>query len=94
MRTTAKRVEATPMAPYVHLLQEMSQEDKLAVMAFLVDTMQEEKRSIGQNSDADFFRQFLATPFNNPMSADETKHMIRESRHFGDRKIKSLHVEK
>ena len=38
--TTVRNIQSTPMAPYAGLMGGMSQEDKLAVVAFLVGTMQ------------------------------------------------------
>ena len=38
--------------------------------------------------DEDFVREFLATPYDNPMTADEAKQMIHESHHFEERNIK------
>ena len=40
MTTTIRDIHSTPMAPYVGLLDSMSREDKLTVVAFLVGTMQ------------------------------------------------------
>jgi hypothetical protein len=36
-----ERIQSTPMAPYMGLMRDMSQKDKQAVVAFLMDTMQE-----------------------------------------------------
>ena len=40
MTTSFRNIQSTPMAPYTALLSGMSQEDKLAVVAFLMSTMQ------------------------------------------------------
>ena len=37
----AKNIQSTPMAPYIGLMREMSERDKKAVVAFLMDTMEE-----------------------------------------------------
>ena len=34
-------------------------------------------------SDEEFFKEFFALPYDNPMTAEEAKRIIRESRHFG-----------
>ena len=39
--TVAKNIQTTPLAPYVGLMREMSVKDKHAVVAFLMDTMEE-----------------------------------------------------
>ena len=88
------KVKQSPMAPYMSLMQGMNREQKLAVVAFLVDSMQDEEEEARQRtSDEEFVREFLATPYDNPMTADEAKQMIRESHHFGGRNIKPLHDE-
>lgn len=43
MTALAQRVKETPMAPYMGLMEGMSRKQKLVVMAFLVDTMQEQE---------------------------------------------------
>ena len=40
MTALAQKVKDTPMAPYMDIMQSMSQQQKLVVMAFLVDSMQ------------------------------------------------------
>lgn len=82
-------MKSTPMAPYMALMRGMSREQKLVVVAYLVDTMQDEERQL--SADEEFVREFLATPYDNPMTADEAKQMIRESHHFGERNLKPLH---
>ena len=42
MTAQALEVMATPMAPYLNLMQEMSLEQKLALVAFLINTIQNE----------------------------------------------------
>ena len=80
---------STPMAPYMGLMKGMTREQKLTVVAYLVDTMQDEEQHF--TADEEFVRQFLATPYDNPMTADEAKQMIRESHHFEERNLKPLH---
>ena len=77
MTATALKMKSTPMAPYMGIMRRMSREQKLAVVAFLVDTMQDEEQQM--TADEEFVREFLATPYDNPMTADEAKKMIRES---------------
>ena len=91
MTAMALKVKQSPMAPYMSLMQRMNREQKLAVVAFLVDTMQDEEEQQRRKADEEFVREFLATPYDNPMTADETKQMIRESHHFGERNIKPLY---
>ena len=43
MTLIAQQIRQTPMAPYVGLMQGMSTKDKLVLMAFLVDSMQEQE---------------------------------------------------
>ena len=42
MTTFIKDIQATPMAPYMGLMRDMSVKDKHAVVAFLIDSMEEE----------------------------------------------------
>ena len=51
MMSLTQRIAETPMAPYVGLMRGMSRSQKLTVVAFLVDAMQEGEA--GQNVDAD-----------------------------------------
>lgn len=87
--TTTLKMKSNPMAPYMGLMKGMTREQKLTVMAYLVDTLQDEEQHL--TDDEDFVRQFLATPYDNPMTADEAKQMIRESHHFEERNLKPLH---
>lgn len=43
MTATALKMKSNPMAPYLDLMRGMSREQKLAVVAYLVDTMQDEE---------------------------------------------------
>ena len=83
--TTILKMMSTPMAPYMGLMKGMTREQKLTVVAYLVDTMQDEEQHF--TADEEFVRQFLATPYDNPMTADEAKQMIRESHHFEERNL-------
>ena len=52
--STTQKLEASdsPMAPYLNLIQEMSMEQKLALIAFLINTMQhEEKKTSSEKAD-------------------------------------------
>lgn len=89
MMTTVTKMKSTPMAPYLGLIRGMSREQKLAVMAFLFDTLQDEEQQMC--ADDEFVRQFLSTRYDNPMTAAEAKKMIRESHHFAARNLKPLH---
>ena len=90
------------MAPYMGLLQGMSLRHKQIVVTFLTESMREkeyEKTDMNESTikqearekDEQFVRDFLATPYDNPMTADEAKRMIRESHHLGERTFKPLH---
>ena len=89
MTAQALEVMATPMAPYLNLMQEMSVEQKLALVAFLINTMQhgEERKT----SDEEFVKELLALRYEGGINADELKQMLRDSHHFGDRNIKPLY---
>ena len=85
MTAQALEVMATPMAPYLNLMQEMSLEQKLALVAFLINTIQNEEKK--KTSDEEFVNELLALRYENGISADEMKQMLRDSHHFGDRNI-------
>jgi len=87
--TAALKMKSNPMAPYMGLMRRMSREQKLTVVAYLVDTMQDEEQQM--TADEEFVRDFLATPYDNPMTAEEAKQMIRKSHYFGERNLKPLH---
>ena len=72
--TTILKMMSTPMAPYMGLMKGMTREQKLTVVAYLVDTMQDEEQHF--TADEEFVRQFLATPYDNPMTADEAKQQV------------------
>lgn len=92
MTAFAQRIQETPMAPYVALLRGMNREQKLAVVAFLVDTMQdEEEMAQHKTDDEDFVKEMQALRYDGRLSADEMKLMLRESHHFGGRNIKPLY---
>ena len=82
------------MAPYMSLMQGLNREQKLAVVAFLVDTMQdEEEEARRRTDDEEFVKELLALRYDGEMSAEEMKQMLRESHHFGGRNIKPLYDE-
>ena len=85
MTAQALEVMATPMAPYLNLMQEMSLEQKLALVAFLINTIQDEEKN--KTSDEDFVNELLALRYESGISTDEMKQMLRDSHHFGDRNI-------
>ena len=89
MTAQALEVMATPMAPYLNLMQGMSLEQKLALMAFLINTIQHEEQK--KASDEEFVNELLALRYDGGIGADEMKQAIRDSRHFGDRGIKPLY---
>lgn len=51
---------------------------------------EEEAVSEAKATDDDFFKEFMALPHDYPITAEEQKKLIRESRHFGARHFKSL----
>ena len=71
---------ATPMAPYLNLMQEMSMEQKLALVAYLINTIQHEEQK--KTSDEEFVKELLALRYEGEMSTDEMKQMLRDSHHF------------
>lgn len=90
----ALKVKQSPMAPYMSLMQGLNREQKLAVVAFLVDTMQdEEEEARRRTDDEEFVKELLALRYDGEMSAEEMKQMLRESHHFGGRNIKPLYDE-
>lgn len=89
MTAQALEVMATPMAPYLNLMQEMSIEQKLALVAYLINTIQHEEQK--KTSDEEFVKELLALRYEGEMGADEMKQMLRDSHHFGDRNIKPLY---
>jgi hypothetical protein len=88
MTAQALKVLATPMGPYLNLMQEMSLEQKLALVAFLINTIQQDEQK--KTSDEEFVNELLALRYEGGVSADELKHMLRESHHFDNRNIKTL----
>ena len=87
MTALALEVMNTPMGPYLNLMEEMTMEQKLALVAFLINTMQHEEPK-KKTSDEDFVKELMALRYEGEMSAEEMKQMIRDSHHFGDRNIK------
>ena len=87
--TIRAKVSNTPMAPYLKLMRNMNREQKLAVLAYIVDTLQdEEAEDEDETSDEEYVKELLALRYDGAMSANEMKQMIRESHHFGGRDIK------
>lgn len=82
-------VMSTPMAPYLNLIQEMSMEQKLALVAFLIGTIQQEERK--KTSDEDYVNELLALRYDSEISTDEMKQTIRNSHHFGGRNITPMY---
>lgn len=89
----ALKVKQSPMAPYMSLLQGLNREQKLAVVAFLVDTMQDEEEQMRRKDDEEYVKELLALRYDGEMSADEMKQMLRESHYFGERNLKPLYDE-
>ena len=93
MTAMALKVKQSPMAPYMGLMQGLSREQKLAVVAFLIDTMQDEEEQQRRKADEEFVKELLALRYDGEMSAEDMKQMLRESHHFGGRNIKPLYDE-
>lgn len=74
----------------LHALSGLSLSNRQWLADHLVEPW-EHNQEKAQIADEEFVRQFLATPYDNPMTADEAKQMIRESHQFGFRTIKPLH---
>lgn len=56
----------------------------------LMDQVKEEERHTSVK-DNEFMRDFFSTPYDNPLTAEEEKQMIRNGRYFDpDRKINQL----
>lgn len=92
MTAMALKVKQSPMAPYMSLMQGLNREQKLAVVAFLVDTMQdEEEKAQQEKADEEYVKELLAMRYDGEMSADEMKQMLRESHHFDERNLKPLY---
>ena len=89
MTAQALEVMSTPMAPYLNLMQEMSMEQKLALVAFLINTIQHDEQK--KTSDEEFVKELLALRYESEIDAEEMKQMLRDSHHFGNRNIKPLY---
>ena len=90
MTALALEVMNTPMAPYLNLMEKMTMEQKLALVAFLINTIQHEEPK-KKTSDEEFVKELMALRYEGEMSAEEMKQMIRDSHHFDDRNIKPLY---
>ena len=54
MTPLSQRITETPMAPYMNLLSGMTTEEKQVVVAFLIDTMREQKPRTTRQIPASF----------------------------------------
>ena len=68
--------------------------DKRFLMGYIAQEVAEDEAEEAANSkisDEEFFKEFFALPYDNPMTAEEAKLLIRDSRHSGvTRHIKPL----
>ena len=62
MTSFAKRINETPMAPYMGILRGMSREEKQAVVAFLVDTMDEPKPKTNREIILEKYKSLKVSP--------------------------------
>ena len=90
MTALALEVMNTPMGPYLNLMEEMTMEQKLALVAFLINTMQHEDPK-KKTSDEEFVKELMALRYEGEMSAEEMKQIIRDSHHFDNRNINPLY---
>lgn len=81
------------MEKLLHLLSGMSLDSRKWLAEHLVEPWERENTT-QHTSDEEFVREFLATPYDNPTTAEEAKKEIRDSHVYGTRKIKQLHDEK
>ncbi|MBO7597905.1 MAG: hypothetical protein J6T70_12770 [Bacteroidales bacterium] len=83
------KLDNTPMAPYLKLMRNMNREQKLAVLAYIVDTLQnDENEDKNETSDEVYIKELLALRYDGALPANEMKKIIRESHNFGGRDIK------
>lgn len=71
----------------------LSSSNKRWLADHLIEQVAREEQEVGdaKASDVDFFKDFMALPHDYPITAEEQKRLIRESRHSGiTRKIKPL----
>ena len=89
MTAQALEVMATPKSPYLNLMQEMSMEQKLALVAYLINSIQLEGQK--KTSDEEFVNELLALRYEGEIGANEMKQVLRDSHHFEGRNIKPLY---
>ena len=78
----------------LNLVPDISKKDKTKAKSVGNSDNKVKKSNDNQRDrDMEFVREFLSTPYDNPMTADEAKRMIRESHYFEDKYIKPLHDE-
>lgn len=81
-----------PLETVLHALSGLSLDNRRWLADHLVLPDERQRTTSKEDvSDEDFVRDFLATPYDNPMSAEEHKKMIRESHQFGLWQINALH---
>lgn len=75
-------------------ISDLSTKDKRFLMGYIAQEVAEDEAEEAANSkisDEEFFKEFFALPYDNPMTAEEAKRLIRDSRHSGvTRHIKPL----
>ena len=75
-----------PLETVLHALSGLSLDNRRWLAEHLLLPAERQATSSIENvSDDDFIRDFLATPYDNPMTAEEHKKMIRDSHQFGMR---------
>lgn len=77
----------------LHSLGFLSSSNKRWLAEHLIEqaAKDEVEASAAKQSDEDFFKDLFSTPYDNPMTAEEAKRIIRENRHSGvTRHIKPL----
>ena len=76
----------------LHSLGFLSSRNKRWLAEHLIEqAAKDEKEAAARQSDEEFFKDLFSTPYDNPMTAEEAKRIIRESRCSGKtRHIKPL----
>lgn len=85
MTAIAKKLQATPMAPYFNLLQSMSREDKKIVIMFLTESLDEtrdeiEKPRLSKEERKRGLMSLAGCWKNNPEDAAKMESAIKEGR--------------
>ena len=77
--TTGKLLES--LLNILNLVPDISKKEKATRKKGNVNTdnIVAKSKDIQRDRDLEFVREFLSTPYDNPMTADEAKRMIRES---------------